>query len=578
MSAFFGAGSRAQPAAVAADRSTQSIAAPSANGGPGDTLLVMRSPVRVPAGGSVTLRYAYGAAAAGRVPALVARYRASADPLRASEAAWAGWLPQVSFGRRPWLARELEWDAYMVRSGATYEEACGHHILSQGGYYQYALGFQGAYRDPLQHMLPMIYADPELAREVLLYSAQEQTRNGSLPYSMGGLCRPNAGGSDDLDLWLMLAASEYSLGARDLGFLHRRVRFADGGSATLWDHLKLAYAHQESQRGPHGGYLAGPNGDWSDFSSIFLGMTESTLVTAQLAYVYPQLAAVAGARGDGAFAGTLRERARALRSVLVGQWTGRGWYSRGYAGERQLGSGAIFGEPQPWAILAGVSTPARARTLVANIRRFLTGVGAPAQVHGPSRIGSSLTPARNDPARQRALEPTDRRRRQQRKLRRRHVVRRERLAGLGAVVAGAGRAGRRGVRLGRVHPQHPGPARDGLSAPLERDHLGRRRLLVVLLVAARPLRCRFDDRLRHADPAPARVEPVRRDPAGRNRAHGRRLPHPAAAAVRGASRCACRRSACARPTAASAATSAPRRPGGSCSGSPCRPACVPPPP
>jgi hypothetical protein len=33
----------------------------------------------------------------------------------------------------------------------------------------------------------------------------------------------------------------------------------------------------------------------------------------------------------------------------------------------------------------------------ANIRRFLGGVGAPAIVHGPTRIGSSLTPARNDP-------------------------------------------------------------------------------------------------------------------------------------------------------------------------------------
>ncbi len=40
---------------------------------------------------------------------------------------------------------------------------------------------------------------------------------------------------------------------------------------------------------------------------------------------------------------------------------------------------------------------AQARTLVANIRRFLTGVGAPPQTHGPARIGSSQSPARNDP-------------------------------------------------------------------------------------------------------------------------------------------------------------------------------------
>jgi hypothetical protein len=37
------------------------------------------------------------------------------------------------------------------------------------------------------------------------------------------------------------------------------------------------------------------------------------------------------------------------------------------------------------------------RKVVANIRRFLTGVGAPPVVHGPALIGSSQTPAANDP-------------------------------------------------------------------------------------------------------------------------------------------------------------------------------------
>ena len=66
-------------------------------------------------------------------------------------------MPQVRLGRDRRVARrELQWDAYMLRSGTSYEEGCGHHIISQGGYYQYSFGFQGAYRDPLQHMLPMI--------------------------------------------------------------------------------------------------------------------------------------------------------------------------------------------------------------------------------------------------------------------------------------------------------------------------------------------------------------------------------------------------------------------------------------
>jgi hypothetical protein len=356
--------------------------------------------VSVRPGGSVTLRYAYGLAHAGRVAGLVRRWRAARTPLARSERAWRSWLPRVRLGSgRAWLSRELAWDAYMLRSGATYEETCGHHILSQGGYYQYEAGIQAAYRDPLQHILPLIYADPELAREVIRYSADEQSRGVKLlPYSLTEMCKPaDVGTSADLDLWLLLAAAEYGLGTRDLGFFNERLPWNGGGSASLWEHLRQAYRNQESLRGPHGGYLAGTNGDWSDFSSAFLGMSESYLVTAQLAYVYPRLAELADLRGDRSFAAALRSDASDLRAVVKREWTGRGWYSRGYGANGQIGRGVIFGEPQPWALLAGVPDRGQARTLVANIRRFLTGVGAPAQTHGPAKIGSSQSPARNDP-------------------------------------------------------------------------------------------------------------------------------------------------------------------------------------
>ena len=104
-------------------------------------------------------------------------------------------------------------------------------------------------------------------------------------------------------------------------------------------------------------------------------MTESTLVTAQLAYIYPRLAALADLRGAKGFARRLRAAAAQDRAALSGQWTGRGWYSRGYAGNDQLGAGAIFGEPQPWALLAGVPTRSQARTLVTNIVASSPGSG-----------------------------------------------------------------------------------------------------------------------------------------------------------------------------------------------------------
>jgi hypothetical protein len=399
--AFFGAGGRADPAEVASGALGQSIAPAAAEGKAGSTMFAMRSPVKLRPGQSVRLRYAYGTAHPSQIPGLVSRWRRADSPFGRSQRAWRSWVPRASFsGHNGWLSRELAWDGYMLRSGATFEEACGHHIVSQGGYYQYDFGWQAAYRDPLQHVLPLIYSDPGMAREVLRYSAQEQNRaTGEIPYAMGEMCRPlDQGTSDDLDLWLLWTAAEYGLASRDFSLFNEKLSWRDGGSSTLWKHLVRAFAHQESFRGPHGGYsTAGTNGDWSDLSPSAYGLSESTLVTAQLAYVYPRLAELADARGAKGFARKLRAAAAQDRAAMSNQWTGRGWYSRGYDGDQQLGVGAIYGEPQPWALLAGIPTRGQARTLVGSIRGFLTGIGAPPEIHGPASIGSSQSPARNDP-------------------------------------------------------------------------------------------------------------------------------------------------------------------------------------
>jgi Glycosyl hydrolase 36 superfamily, catalytic domain/Glycosyltransferase family 36 len=397
--AFFGSGSRARPAAVAADASHGSIA-PASSGGAqaGRAMFAFRSPVTLRPGHSVTLRYAYGYDdEPAAIAPLIARYRAAASPLQASERQWRAYVPQIDLGGRyRWLSRELEWDAYMLRSDATYEACAGEHILSQGGYYQYAFGWQSAYRDPLQLMLPLIYEDPALARQVIVYSAQEQSQgSNAIPYGQLSGCKPQRlGTSDDLDLWLLLAAEQYGLGTRDVSFFNTQARWANGGRASLWSHLEQAFTHQESLHGAHGDYVSGTLGDWSDLSTSFLQMTESSLVTAQAAYIYPRTAELADLDGRRAFAARLRAAGAMDARTVAGEWVGHGWYARGWSGATRLGVGAIFEEPQPWAILAGIPSSGRARTLVANIHRFLDGDGAPG---GPTKIGTAESPAADDP-------------------------------------------------------------------------------------------------------------------------------------------------------------------------------------
>jgi hypothetical protein len=417
-SAFFGSGSRAAPAAVSAGALTDSIAPPAANGVDGSAMFAMQSPFSLAPHASVTLRYAYGYAHPEAIQPMLARYRAAGNAFDQSEAAWARWLPQVELGGSyTWLARELQWDAYTVRSDATYEECAGRHILSQGGYYQYFFGENEAFRDPLQHALPMIWADPTLAREVIEYSAQEQPAvGGAIPYGLISQCtRFDLGTSDDLDQWLLWAAAEYALSTRDFSFLGAKLPYYQGaGSGTVWEHLKLAFRNQEEVigRGAHGEYLTGATGDWNDFSTEFDHMTESDLVTSQAAYIYPRLAQVAEAAGEGGFAAELRAAGSRDAAVVAGQFVhgesvkpadaGLGWFARGYEGAKQLGAGTMYAEPQPWAMLAGAATPEQERQVVAAYRRFLVGVGAP---NGPSKIGAAMAPCSCDPGVNEQNEP-----------------------------------------------------------------------------------------------------------------------------------------------------------------------------
>ena len=130
-------------------------------------------------------------------------------------------------------------------------------------------------------------------------------------------------------------------------------------------------------------------------------MTESLLVSAQLAYVYPRLAELADRlRRSRRSRATLRKRgARAAPRACATRWTGQGLVrarlkADGSADRRRrdLRRAAAVGDPRRRAD-AAAGDARWSRT----IRRFLGGVGAPAVVNGPSRIGSSLSPASNDP-------------------------------------------------------------------------------------------------------------------------------------------------------------------------------------
>ncbi len=534
---FFGAGTRALPAAVAAGRLDRAIAPATPAGSVGRAMMAFRAPWKLRPGHAITLRYAYGIAHPGQIrgprgtPARTAAVASPGaqrgGPARCPRSGWA----RGARGSRA----SFSGPTYTLRSGASYEECRGRRIISQGGYYQYDLGFQGAFRDPLQHMLPMIYSDPGLARDVLLYSASEQPlRGGQIPYAMSSLCRPNDAleNANDMDLWLLWSAAEYGLATRDLPVLRHAGALQPTAAPPRCGATSSGRSRTRSRcSGPHGGYLTPGAGDWSDFSTAFLQMTESNLVSAQLAYVYPRLAQLADLRGDRAVRphaargrrpqpGGHAPRVDRRRLVLAGL--------RGRPPDRprrDLRRAPAVGDPRRGAARrpgpdAGAQRPplphrrGRARRGARSRADRLLPV---ARVQRPGRHGAQLPGGH-------------RHRGQQRGVRGRLVVRRERLAGVVARRARGHGARRPPLRLRRAAAQHPSRPRPRLSAPLGRDDLGGRRLPRALLHRSGALRDR-PHRLHGPDHAPARLAPLRHDQARGNRAHHARLPDPAEASA-----------------------------------------------
>ena len=107
---------------------------------PSGTLFAFRAPLHARARREhARLRYAFGMAHGEQV-ARARRQVSRAPPIRSPRARrrWARWVPKADFGAgNAWVARELQWDAYLLRSASVYEEVCGHHTITQGGYYQY---------------------------------------------------------------------------------------------------------------------------------------------------------------------------------------------------------------------------------------------------------------------------------------------------------------------------------------------------------------------------------------------------------------------------------------------------------
>jgi len=376
--------------------------------------LLLERKLHLGPGESQTLHFMYGYLPAGfALETLVARYKKSAPTaLKNSSSAWKTNGLRFNVASEPWVARETVWNHYYLRSSLTCDDFFQQHILNQNGFYQYSMGFQGAARDPLQHSLPFIFSDPEIVKSILRYTLKEVRPDGSVPYGIVGhgvIAPMVADNASDLPLWLLWTASEYVLATRDLAFLDEQIpsplSIPQPRTDTVRNLLARCYRHQvdEVGVGEHG-IVRMLNDDWNDgllgtFAQKAIKecvkQGESVLNSAMSAWVfdyYARLLTYAGESTD--MIAQVRQHAAADREAAAKQWTGK-WLRRAWLGPTLgwLGESTLWIEPQPWAIVAGVTTPDQSRALIQTMDALLrrnSPIGAMQMSDGPDLLQGAM--------------------------------------------------------------------------------------------------------------------------------------------------------------------------------------------
>ncbi|MFI1916842.1 GH36-type glycosyl hydrolase domain-containing protein [Nocardia sp. NPDC020380] len=331
-------------------------------------LLTVSRELDVPAGETRTVWFRCGLDDGVPVPDPAGLYRDSLAGLRER-------LPSATAEQAP-EAGEIAWHAALLSGGACADGVYGGHTLNQGSVYAFRLGSNCAARDPLQHALPLVYTEPDLALSVLRNVCAWATPDGDLPYGLDGDKKPwtSVFRPSDQNLWALWLAAEYAAATGDLGAFAEPL-----GQGTLAENLRRQFRFFVDVVGVgENGHVRILNADWNDLVlseigvewSVMVEHGESVLNSAMAAWVLPVYAGLCERLGDEETAGEVRELGETLRRRVASEWNGH-WFRRAYGpGRVCVGDEDLWLEVQPWAILCGAATAAQSRALLSTIDRL----------------------------------------------------------------------------------------------------------------------------------------------------------------------------------------------------------------
>jgi hypothetical protein len=328
---------------------------------------------------------------------------ASFDP-GAERQTWAKRLaPARMAAPAKWITAECEWTAAQTLAFTGFDGSRGIHFFNLGGY-----GWQGmGVREGAETAIAVGHWMPGLAQECVEWIAKGQWPTGDIPkgYNFAGkIERTKRPIESDNELWFLLALGELTGDRLAESALDRRVPFADGTTASIWEHGKAAWrwVRDDVGVGPHG-LIKFWRGDWNDYLSAVgrEGRGESTMNTGMACRALERLAALAVRRGEEDFARELRDWAKARQDAMRAAFDHdrflMGWTDAG----EPLGSRAedrVFLNAQVWAVLGHCGTPEMRRTALQTMLRAcaspigLTQMSRPYSSPAPGTISLSPIP------------------------------------------------------------------------------------------------------------------------------------------------------------------------------------------
>ena len=163
--------------------------------------------------------------------------------------------------------------------------------------------------------------------------------------------------SDDA-LWLIASIVEYVKETGEYGFFDEIITYADGGSGTVYEHMKKILDFSAKQIGAHG-VCKGLRADWND--CLNLGGGESALVSFLHYWAIDNFLEAASWLGREEDVKVYTDMLRTVKETCDRELWDDGWYIRGITkngrkiGTHQDREGRLHLESNSWAVLSGAA-------------------------------------------------------------------------------------------------------------------------------------------------------------------------------------------------------------------------------